>query len=309
MVAIYDAGSFRKAAKDLGISQPTLTWSVQQLEESLNVRLFERGPRGIRPTAICDRMVRRARLMLREQDRMLADVSASAHNQTIDVGVHGIFLTRAFAECIATFSRRWPTATLRIREGYSSDLIERLLRGEFDFACCALPDDAAHDGALRAEPLTLLNYSIVARAGHPIFDDIAVGRPAGDYSWVEFDTAIVGSFPGNADLDRLQDSAGRDSGRRSVRTASMNLIKRLVTDGDFIGLIADQSVAEDLGTGRLQRLPGTTVTASRFGFLHLKDDFETEMVRALKTLLHEHGFSSFAALDASMTTQTSTRAG
>jgi DNA-binding transcriptional LysR family regulator len=297
MVAIYDAGSFRRAAKVLGMSQPTLTWSVRQLEESLNVRLFERGPRGIRPTAVCDRMVRRARLMLREQDRMLADVSATALNQTIELGVHSIFLTRAFAQCIAAFAERWPTATLRIREGFSSDLIERLLRGELDFACCALPDDTEHGSALRAEPLAVLDYSIVAAADHPIFADIAAGRPAGDYAWVEFDTAIVGAFPGNTDMDRLQGQAGRDTGRRSVRTASMSLIKRLIRDGNFIGLIADQSVADELATGRLRRLPGTTVTASRFGFLQLKEDFETDMVKALKTLLQEHGVSSFAALD------------
>jgi DNA-binding transcriptional LysR family regulator len=297
MVAIYDAGSFRKAATALGMSQPTLTWSVRQLEESLGVRLFERGPRGIRPTAICDRMVRRARLMLREQDRMLADVSATALNQTIELGVHSIFLTPAFAACIAAFARSWPTATLRIREGFSSDLIERLLRGELDFACCALPDDTDHGGALRSEPLAMLNYSIVAAADHPIFADIAAERPAADYAWVEFDTAIVGAFPGTTDMDRLQGQAGRDTGRRSVRTASMSLIKRLVCDGDFIGLIADQSVADELATGQLRRLPGTTVTASRFGFLQLKEDFETDVVRALKTLLQDHGFSSFAALD------------
>jgi DNA-binding transcriptional LysR family regulator len=294
MVAIYDAGSFRKAAKDLGMSQPTLTWSVHQLEESLNVRLFERGPRGIRPTAICDRMVRRARLMLREQDRMLADASTTARNQTIELGVHSIFLTQAFARCIAAFAQSWPTVTLRIREGYSSDLVERLLRGELDFACCALPDDAEHGGALRAEPLAVLRYSIVAGADHPIFADIAAGRPAADYAWVEFDTAIVGAFPGNTDMDRLQRNAGRDTGRRSVRTASMSLIKRLVCDGDFIGLIADHSVADELAAGRLKRLPGTTVTASRFGFLQLEEDFETDIVRALKTLLQEHGVSSFA---------------
>lgn len=298
MVAIYDAGSFRKAAKALGMSQPTLTWSVRQLEESLGVRLFERGPRGIRPTAICDRMVRRARLMLREQDRMLADVSATAQNQTIELGVHSILLTPAFAQCIAAFARSWPTATLRIREGFSSDLIERLLRGELDFACCALPDDADHGGALRAEPLAMLDYSIVAAADHPIFADIAAGRPAADYAWVEFDTAIVGAFPGSADMDRLQRNAGRDTGRRSVRTASMSLIKRLVCDGDFIGLIADQSVAEELATGQLGRLPGTTVTASRFGFLQLKEDFETDVVKALKTLLQDHGFSTVTTPDA-----------
>jgi DNA-binding transcriptional LysR family regulator len=296
MVAIYEAGSFRKAAKDLGMSQPALTWSVRQLEETFNARLFERGPRGIRPTELCDRLVRRARLIFREQERMLGDVGESSRNQTITLGVHSIFLTSEFAQCVAAFSDKWPSATLRVREGFSSDLIERLGRGELDFACCALPDDVDEGGAFIAEPLASLNYSVVARADHPVFDDLSQGRAIGTYRWVEFDAAIVGRFPGGSDIEAVMDKVGRNQGRRSVRTASMALIRRLLLDGDYIGLIADEPVAEDLASGRLARLPGTQIVASRFGFLGLKEDFETQAVTDLKGILRETAFGPLQGL-------------
>jgi LysR family transcriptional regulator of abg operon len=294
MVAIYDAGSFRKAAKKLGMSQPTLTWSIHQLEESLNVQLFERGSRGIRATDVCERLVRRARLIFREQARMMDEVADSSHNQIVNVGVHSVFLTPAFAECVKAFSTGWSGVTLRIREGFSSDLIERLLRGELDFACCALPDDSEHGGELRAEPLASLDYSIVARADHPVFADIAAGGPVAEYPWVEFDNAIVGAFPGGGDIDEIKARAGRNTGRESVRTASMNLVKLLISQGEFIGLIADQAVGEELQAGTLKRLPGTMITASRFGFLNPAEDFETNAVQAFKKLLEDNAFSAFA---------------
>jgi DNA-binding transcriptional LysR family regulator len=296
MVAIYEAGSFRKAAKVLGMSQPALTWSIRQLEETLNARLFERGPRGIRPTELCERLVRRARLIFREQERMLGEVDEATRIQTINLGVHSIFVTSEFARSVAAFSEKWPAATLRVREGFSSDLIERLGRGELDFACCALPDDLEEGAAFVAEPLAMLNYSVVARSDHAVFADISRGGPIGTYPWVEFDVAIVGRFPGDTDIESVMDNVGRSTGRRSVKTASMALIKQLVVDGDFIGLIADETVAAELASGQLARLPGTRIVASRFGFLGLKDDFETQAVTDLKRILRHVAFSPLQVL-------------
>ncbi|MFT3964945.1 MAG: LysR family transcriptional regulator [Sphingobium sp.] len=285
VVAIYDAGSFRKASRLLGMSQPALTWTIRNLEEALNARLFERGPRGIRPTDFCERLVRRARLILREQARILDDLEDSGHNRTISLGVHSILMTGEFARCVAEFSRKWPSATLRVREGFSSDLLERLQRGELDFACCGVPDESQYGGTLVGEGLAVLNYSVVAHADHPIFADIAAGRAIAEYPWAEFDTAVMGNFPGNADIVAIMAQAGGEVARRSVRTASMNMIRLLVAEGGFIGLIPDELVAAELEAGSLRRIPGTGITASPFGFVNVKDDFETAAVRDLRALL------------------------
>ncbi|WP_245892217.1 substrate-binding domain-containing protein [Novosphingobium guangzhouense] len=206
------------------------------------------------------------------------------------MGVHSIFLTDAFARCLAEFSEQYPSTTLRVFEGYSSQLLGRLQQGEVDFACCAIPSEEEHGGTLLTEPLGTLNYSVVAAANHPVFDDIAKGRPISEYRWVEFDTAIVGAFPGRNDIVSVMATAGRDVARKSVRTASMDVIRLLVLSGDFIGLIADERVAEELASGALKRLPGTEVTASQFGFVSMAENFETSACKALREILEKSAF-------------------
>lgn len=49
-LAVYRAGSFTKAAQDLGIYQPAVTGNVRNLEKSLGQPLFLRTPQGVVPT-------------------------------------------------------------------------------------------------------------------------------------------------------------------------------------------------------------------------------------------------------------------
>ncbi|MET0365587.1 MAG: LysR substrate-binding domain-containing protein, partial [Sphingobium sp.] len=90
--------------------------------------------------------------------------------------------------------------------------------------------------------------------------------------------------------------AGREVARKSVRTASMNLIKLLVTKGDFIGFIADALVAAELASGELLRIPGTGITASPFGLVSVKDDLATQPVRALRDILARSAFAPLQAM-------------
>lgn len=290
MIAVYEAGSFRKAAQLLGMSQPALTWSIRQLEEGLNSRLFDRGPRGIQPTAMCEKLISRARLIVREQDRMVADVERSTRHQTIEIGVHSSLLNDALPHAIGRFRDVAPQVSLRIREGYSAGLIEQIQRGELDFAYCALPAQSDDDAFLDMEPITTLDYSVVARHDHPAFADIATGRAIGAYPWAQFDSAnIVGAFPGMGNIDRIMDDSGHGIASQLVRTPSMSLIKLLVLAGEHLGLIADAFIGEELASGTLQRLPGARITAAQLGFISLQGGYETLAVRRLKSLLRTIG--------------------
>lgn len=57
IVAVDKFRSFAKAADSCGITQPTLSKMVANLEEELDVRIFERNSRNVSPTAIGGRIV------------------------------------------------------------------------------------------------------------------------------------------------------------------------------------------------------------------------------------------------------------
>jgi len=68
VVAIAEEGALVRAARRLHISQPPITRRLAALEDELGVLLFERLPRGMRPTAAGDELVRRARVILAALD-------------------------------------------------------------------------------------------------------------------------------------------------------------------------------------------------------------------------------------------------
>ena len=68
--AIDTHGSLLKASAALGLSQPPLTKNLQELEEALQVRLFERLPRGVRATEAGSVFARSARRILAELRRL-----------------------------------------------------------------------------------------------------------------------------------------------------------------------------------------------------------------------------------------------
>lgn len=61
LLAIADTGSLTAAGKCCGLSTLAVSTALKRLEQSLNVRLFERTTRMVQPTAEADIMIEHAR--------------------------------------------------------------------------------------------------------------------------------------------------------------------------------------------------------------------------------------------------------
>src|SRR6476619_6604054 len=70
-VAVADTRSFRRAAQQCGMSQPSLSAQLAQLEGALGVRLFERDRRRVLLTAAGEDLIERARRVLVDADDLL----------------------------------------------------------------------------------------------------------------------------------------------------------------------------------------------------------------------------------------------
>ncbi|MGH4035109.1 LysR family transcriptional regulator [Actinomycetota bacterium Odt1-20B] len=78
LCAIADTGSLHKAARQLGMSQPSLTTQLRRIENSLGGELFARGRTGCRPTPLGRSVLLRARPLVTEMRALVTETKAAA---------------------------------------------------------------------------------------------------------------------------------------------------------------------------------------------------------------------------------------
>lgn len=78
LCAIADTGSLHKAARQLGMSQPSLTTQLRRIENSLGAELFSRERTGCRPTPLGRAVLSRARPLVAEMAALVVEAKAAA---------------------------------------------------------------------------------------------------------------------------------------------------------------------------------------------------------------------------------------
>lgn len=135
------AGSFTRAAEQLGITQPSLSQQIRRLEKQLGNPLFERLGRSVRLTTFGEALRKPAADILQ---RVAETKSSLTHLQdgvrgTLRVGVIPTIMPYLIAPRIAEFSERFPEVELQFTEDTTSHLLEQLQAGDLDLAISALP--------------------------------------------------------------------------------------------------------------------------------------------------------------------------
>jgi LysR family transcriptional regulator, hydrogen peroxide-inducible genes activator len=164
--AIVRAGSFTRAADQLGISQPSLSQQIKRLEKLVGNPLFERLGRSVRLTAYGEALRKPAADILQqvaETQYSLAHLQRGVRG-TLRVGVIPTIMPYLIAPRVAEFSGRFPEVDLRFTEETTAQLVERLQAGDLDLAVSALP---------------VRNQDIVCRelTREPLFLAVAKGHP------------------------------------------------------------------------------------------------------------------------------------
>lgn len=159
LVALGETGNLNRAAAGLGISQPAMSKLLKELEDGLEVQLFERHARGVVPTVYGEAMIRHARRMLTSLDDAFDEVSALREGQVGRVRIGTILTPCAdlLPELTGRIKQSHPALELSIHTGSSRDLLSALHDGELDFLLARLFAEGDQQGlrfeALYQEPL------------------------------------------------------------------------------------------------------------------------------------------------------------
>jgi DNA-binding transcriptional LysR family regulator len=177
MVVLARRLNYVRAADELGITQPTLSRSIQALERQLGVRLFDRDRGGVALTPQGRLIAERAGFLLTDAEDL------ERHSKLFGQGESGRIRFRkapmpARALLAPVLSERLnlaPSVTNEVVVRDIEALWGMLLVGEIEFFVC--PDRPLHDlSQAEAEILDSFPLSLIARAGHPLLRDPKTDR-------------------------------------------------------------------------------------------------------------------------------------
>ncbi|MES3022170.1 MAG: LysR family transcriptional regulator [Pseudomonadota bacterium] len=171
LIALDDHRNIHRAADELHMTQPAASKQIKDLEDMLDVRLFDRLPRGMEPTIYGETMIRHARMALTSLSLAHDDIVALKAGLVGQVEV-GVIMTPAMAllpRAIARVKQQAPLLRIGVQLEHSSLLIDRLRRGTLDFMIGRIleRDDS---GGLVYEELSEEGVCAVVRVGHPLLE-------------------------------------------------------------------------------------------------------------------------------------------
>src|SRR5512146_1271859 len=172
LVAVADEGHVTRAAERLGIAQPPLTRQIRLLEAELGVTLFERLPRGVRPTEAGRVVVEAARDLLARADRLKETAARAARGEQGRLSI-GYTSSAAFhpfvTQRIRAFRKARPGVLLELAEDGTPELTQGLRDERLDAAF--LRSTSTDVSGLSIEPLLEEKMVAAVPSGHRLARD------------------------------------------------------------------------------------------------------------------------------------------
>lgn len=161
-------GSFAAAARSLGMVPSALTYRVRQLEDALDVLLFDRSSRRALPTPA-------GQELLREGERLLQDIEAVANRvkriatgweSQFTIAVDSIIAKATMMELCEHFFALNPPTRIRLRDETLSGTLEALTSGQADLALGVA--DTMQSTSIHSQPLGEVRFVYAVAPHHPL---------------------------------------------------------------------------------------------------------------------------------------------
>lgn len=240
VIAIHDARDVGAAAGSLGVTKTAVYTSLRQLEELLDLPLFERSPNGFSSTAYCRVLVNHLKLAF-SQLRHALDELASLNGVTtghLAIGTLPYSRTMLTPRAINRLLEQYPGLKISTEEG-PYNLLETALRsGELDLIIGAIRPVGPNDNLL-TEKLFEDRLSVIVRKGHPLENkaDLSFAELQ-RYSWVlpSVDT------PSRLIFDKILQNQEMETPQSIIETSSLSNVRGLLLESDRLALLSEHQI-------------------------------------------------------------------
>ena len=166
---IAESGSFAAAARASNMVPSALTYRVRQIEDALDVLLFDRSSRHARLTEAGAELLREGAVLLAEIDAVAHRVKrvATGWEPQFTIAVESIIDRATVMDLCTKFFSLNPPTRLKLRAETLSGTLEALTSGQADLALGVVMDGNTKTG-LRREPLGTVTFVFAVAPHHPL---------------------------------------------------------------------------------------------------------------------------------------------
>jgi DNA-binding transcriptional LysR family regulator len=283
-VTIAEAGTFTAGAQRVHVTQAAISMQIRQLEEELGVKLFVRAPRRVLLTEAGEKLLDRARLILREHDTALMEMAelAGAKHGRLRIGTSSAMVSaNPLPQLLKKLKELYPQADITVASGTSEKLAQQILSGELDIAFVSLPVEA---NGIQTELLAEDELVAIASPEHPLAKRRVVSA-----AMLAGEKLILGQSGGNT--RRLIEEFFSQAGVKPnvvMELSRQTAINRMVEQGLGVGIAPIKSVKEDVSSGKLVSwwIEGALINWE-LGLARLRGGYESPILRTFIKLCRE----------------------
>jgi DNA-binding transcriptional LysR family regulator len=250
LLALAREKHFGRAAEACGVTQPTLSAGIKQLEDSMGVLLVNRGSRFHDLTPEGERVLDWARRIVGDTRNMRQEIQSLRHGLTGRLRLAAIPTALAMVAALTTpFRERHPNVQFTIWSRTSADVLALLENLEIDAGVTYLDNEPL--GRVNTIPLYRERYRLLTSADAPLGNREEV-------SWAELADVplclLTPDMQNRRIIDRLLKTAGTES-RPMLESDSMILLFAHVRTGRWASVMPAK-LAETLGlTDTMRAIP------------------------------------------------------
>ncbi len=237
-IAVAEASTVRQAARNLNLSQSSVSKSIQQLEAELGAEIIRRSAHGVIPTAAGKALLAHAKIIEAELRHARNDVQTVHDVQVgeIRVSASPTVAMGLLPRAIVAFQRTRPRVSFRISEGVYPDILPAIRTGDLDFAICLVPT-RPRDETLRFMNLVKDHLVPAVRADHPMVGERRLKlADLLDLDWIIYRRSHTG-------LDVFEQTFASNHlalPKSTIECTSFACALALVETGDYVTLVPSQ---------------------------------------------------------------------